>query len=75
MPTLDGAIEIRIPPHSQGGQTLRLRGKGLAKQGGGQGNQYVRLKIMVPPNPTEKELDLLKQLAAESSFEARTAWK
>jgi curved DNA-binding protein len=75
VPTLDGAVEIRIPPGSQGGQTLRLKGKGLAKQGGGQGDQYVRLKIMVPPKPTEKELDLLKQLAAESSFEPRTSWK
>jgi curved DNA-binding protein len=75
VPTLDGAVEMRIPPGSQGGQTLRLRGKGLARQGGGQGDQYVRLKIMVPPKPTEKELDLLKQLATESSFEPRTSWK
>jgi curved DNA-binding protein len=74
VPTLDGQVELRIPPGSQGGQTLRLRGKGLAKQDGNQGDQYVRLKIVVPPKPNEKELELLKQLAAESSFEPRMSW-
>ena len=74
VPTLDGPVELRVPPGSQGGQTLRLRGKGLAKQDGSQGDQYVRLKIVVPPKPNEKELELLKQWAAESKFEPRSAW-
>jgi curved DNA-binding protein len=71
VPTLDGSVEMRVPPRSQGGQVLRLRGKGLAKPGGGQGDQYVRLKIVVPPKPTEKEIELMKDLAAESSFQPR----
>jgi curved DNA-binding protein len=74
VPTLDGPVELRIPAGSQGGQTLRLRGKGLAKQDGSQGDQYVRLKIVVPPKPTEKESELFKQLAAESKFEPRMSW-
>jgi curved DNA-binding protein len=74
VPTLDGPVDMRIPPGSQGGQILRLRGKGLAKPGGGQGDQYVRLKIVVPSKPTEKEVGLLKKLAAESSFEPRKSW-
>jgi DnaJ-class molecular chaperone len=74
VPTLDGLVELRIPPRSQGGQVLRLRGKGLAKQDGSQGDQYVRLKIVVPREPAEKELELLKRLAAESHFEPRMAW-
>lgn len=74
VPTLDGPVEMRVPPGSQGGQMLRLRGKGLAKQAGGQGDQYVRLKIVVPTKPTGKEAELLKQMAAESSFEPRKAW-
>jgi curved DNA-binding protein len=71
VPTLDGPVEIRIPANSQGGQTLRVRGKGLARPGGGQGDQYVRLKIVVPPKPTENEIELLKKLSAESSFNPR----
>ena len=71
VPTLDGPVEIRIPPNSQAGQMLRLRGKGLATSGGSQGDQYVRLKIVVPPKATEKEIELLKKLSAESSFNPR----
>jgi DnaJ-class molecular chaperone len=46
----------------------------LAKPDGSQGDQYVRLKIVVPAKPTEKELELLKKLAAESSFAPRMSW-
>src|SRR3989442_1072911 len=74
VPTLDGPVEMRIPPNSQGGKTLRLKGKGLALPGGGRGDQYVRLKIVVPPKPTEKEVELLKKLASESAFNARQSW-
>jgi DnaJ-class molecular chaperone len=74
VPTLDGSVAMRIPQNSQGGKTLRLKGRGLARQGGGQGDQYVRLKIVVPPKPTEKEIELLKNLAKESDFNARKSW-
>lgn len=74
VPTLDGPVEMRVPPGSQGGQVLRLRGRGLAKPSGGQGDQYVRLKIVVPAKPTEKEIELMKKLAAESDFNPRTSW-
>src|SRR4029077_14713979 len=74
VPTLDGPVEMRIPPNSQAGKTLRMKGRGLARPGGGQSDQYVRLKIVVPPKPTEKELKLLKDLARESDFNARKSW-
>lgn len=48
-PTLDGAVELAIPPGSNGGRTLRLRGKGLpAAEGKLGGDLYVTLKIMLP---------------------------
>jgi curved DNA-binding protein len=71
VPTLDGPVEMRVPPNSQGGQVLRLKSKGLARPGGGRGDQYVRLNIVVPQKPSEKEVELLKKLAAESGFDAR----
>ncbi|PYU35068.1 MAG: hypothetical protein DMG28_03930 [Acidobacteria bacterium] len=74
VPTLDGPVEMRIPPNSQGGQILRLRSKGLAQPGGGRSDLYVRLKIVVPPKPTDKEVELLKKLAAESGFNPRESW-
>lgn len=38
VPTLDGAVELKIPPGTSGGRTFRLRGKGLPKKGGGSGD-------------------------------------
>jgi curved DNA-binding protein len=71
VPTLDGNVEMTIPPGSQAGQRLRLRGKGLSRRDGGRGDQYVKVKIVTPLQPTEKEKSLFKQLAEESTFNPR----
>lgn len=48
-PTLDGKVELAVPPGSNGGRVLRLRGKGLpASEGKIAGDLYVSLKIMLP---------------------------
>jgi DnaJ-class molecular chaperone len=71
VPTLDGPVEMTIPAGAQAGQRLRLRGLGLNKRGGGRGDQFVRLKIVVPTKPTARERELFEQLAAESRFNPR----
>jgi DnaJ-class molecular chaperone len=70
-PTLDGPVEMRVPPNSQGGQMLRLKGKGFARPSGGRGDQYVRLNIVVPPNSSEREKELFQSLAETSTFNPR----
>jgi DnaJ-class molecular chaperone len=51
-PTLAGKVELTIPPGSNGGRTLRLRGKGLpAADGKPAGDLYVSLKLMAPEAP------------------------
>lgn len=72
VPTIEGKAEMKIPAGSQAGQRLRLRGQGLNKRGGGRGDQYVRLKIVVPTQPTEREKLLYKELAEASHFKPRT---
>ena len=71
VPTLDGTVEMKIPPGTQGGKKLRLRGLGLSRRNGGRGDQYVRLKIVNPPDLSAKQRDLFEQLAAESRFDPR----
>lgn len=71
VPTLDGPVKMRVPAGSQGGQVLRLKGKGVARQGGGRGDQYVRLNIVVPPDPSDREKELLQSLADVSAFDPR----
>ena len=58
VPTLDGAVELKIPPNSSSGRTLRLKGKGLPKPEGGNGDLYVALRIVLPEKP-DPELEKL----------------
>ncbi len=71
VPTLDGLVEMTVPAGAQGGQRLRLRGQGLNLRGGGRGDEYVRLKIVIPPRMTEGERALFEKLSAESRFNPR----
>jgi len=71
VPTIDGKGEMKVPAGAQGGQRLRLKGQGLNKQGGGRGDQYVKLKIVVPSHPTEREKKLYEELAKVSRFNPR----
>lgn len=48
VPTIRGPVRARIPPGTQGGQTFRLSGKGVKKKGGGYGDEYHRVQIVVP---------------------------
>jgi curved DNA-binding protein len=71
VPTIDGKAEMKVPAGSQSGQRLRLRGQGLNKRGGGRGDLYVRLKVVVPTQPSEREKQLYQELAAASQFKPR----
>jgi DnaJ-class molecular chaperone len=75
VPTLEGAVEMTIPAGTQSGRRLRLRGQGMQRRGGGRGDQYVRVQIVIPPTLTEQERTLLEKLAAESRFNARELMK
>ncbi len=63
VPTLDGPVEVTIPPRTQTGKKLRLRGKGWPKPGGGRGDQYVELRVVIPEHPTPEEERLYRELA------------
>ncbi|MFH0702315.1 MAG: DnaJ C-terminal domain-containing protein [bacterium] len=60
--TLHGIVKVTVPPGTQTGKSLRLKGLGLPKKEGGFGDHTVKIKIMIPNNPTEKEKDLYKKL-------------
>jgi len=71
VPTLDGNADIRVPPGIHSGQRLRLRGQGLNVRGGGRGDHFARLKIVVPRELTEAEKKLFQELAKVSHFKPR----
>ena len=63
--------KVKVPRGSSTGRRLRLRGEGMPNPRGTAGDLYAEIKVMVPPEPTERERDLFKQLAAESTFDPR----
>src|SRR4029077_4338150 len=71
VPTLNGRVNIRIPPGTQNGQKLRVRGRGLPLREGGAGDLIVETTIEVPGNVTDSERKLWEQLAKESRFNPR----
>jgi len=60
--TLHGKIGIKIPPKTSSGQMLRLKNLGLPQKGGGYGNLNARIKIVIPKDITEKEIELYKKM-------------
>ena len=60
--TLHGNIGIKIPPKTSSGQMLRLKNLGLPKKDGGFGNLNAKIKIIIPNNLTEKQIELYKQI-------------
>jgi curved DNA-binding protein len=71
VPTLDGPVELTVPPNTQAGQRLRLRGQGMSRKGGGRGDQYARIQIVNPPSLSPTERELFQKLASESRFDPR----
>jgi molecular chaperone DnaJ len=64
VPTLDGHTKLHIPAGTQNDKVFRLKGKGIPYlHGYGRGDQYVRVKVMVPTSLSEKEKALLREFA------------
>jgi molecular chaperone DnaJ len=66
VPTLDGKGKMRIPAGTQPGTVLRIKGKGVPRRGGtGRGDQRVEVQIEVPTQLTDRQRQLLEELARE----------
>ena len=54
VPTPTGDVQMSVPKGSNTGTTLRLRGKGAPRRSGGQGDQFVKLKVVLPKSPNSE---------------------
>jgi curved DNA-binding protein len=69
VPTLPGRVSLRIPPETQNGRTIRLAGQGMPRDGGGFGDLFVTVKVVLPTKLNDKERELATELAAERRTE------
>ncbi|MCU0511049.1 MAG: molecular chaperone DnaJ [Anaerolineae bacterium] len=68
IPTIDGEVDLVVPPGTQTGKVFRLRGKGVPRlrsdgSSAGRGDQLVYINVAVPAKLTPRQRELFEQLA------------
>jgi molecular chaperone DnaJ len=72
VPTPDGRISLKVPPGSQDGKMLRVRGHGAPKlKGGGRGDLLARLRVDVPTKLTKAEREAIENLQKVAQRDVR----
>ncbi|BCL14991.1 molecular chaperone DnaJ [Micromonospora sagamiensis] len=71
VPTLDGAVTLRVPPGTPSGRVLRARGKGVVRRDGQAGDLLVTLDVVVPARLSDEARTALETFAAHTPPAAR----
>lgn len=71
VPTLDGLVSMSVPPGTSGGRTLRLKGKGWPKSGGGRGDHYVHVEIVLPPKIDDELAEFIESWSQSHPYSVR----
>ncbi len=72
VPTIDGRVTVTIPPGSNTGSMLRLKGKGVPGQRGGRrGDQIVELEVVLPDRPDDELRSFLQGWSLRHRYDVR----
>ena len=71
LPTLQGKIQLTLPPNTPSGKRLRLKGRGYGKP---VGDLVVQVLIQIPPAVTEEDQTWYQQMAEQRGFNPRVNW-
>ncbi|MGW4329243.1 molecular chaperone DnaJ [Nocardia sp. NPDC004573] len=77
VPTLDGRVGVKVPAGTADGRTLRVRGRGVPKRGGGAGDLLVTVKVAVPQRLDGDAVEALQryqEAERASGFDPRAGW-
>jgi molecular chaperone DnaJ len=69
LPTLDGAVKMRIPEGTQPGRVFRIRGRGIPQASGKnapRGDHMVHIQVEVPTELTARQRELIEEFARAS---------
>jgi len=70
VPTLDGAVELNIPPGTSSGRTFRIGGKGMPGEGKA-GDLYATVRIALPAKADTELEDLMRHWREEKPYDPR----
>jgi DnaJ-class molecular chaperone len=74
VPTVGGPVMLNIPANSNTGKSLRLKGRGLLDRRTQQrGDQYVKLKVVLPDDADDKLKEFLKAWEQGKAYDPRAA--
>ena len=71
VPTLDDEVTVKLPPGTQNGKTLRVRGRGAPRRTGGNGDLLVKVEVDVPQKLSRKGKEALERFAEEHTASPR----
>ncbi|MEE8534406.1 MAG: DnaJ C-terminal domain-containing protein, partial [Kiloniellales bacterium] len=72
VPTIHGHVSMKIPPGSNSGSTLRLKGKGIVdRKTGVKGDQYVNLRVELPDKPDADLQEFIKRWGKSHAYDPR----
>jgi curved DNA-binding protein len=72
VPTPTGMVQMKVPPGVKSGQSLRLRGKGWPNAKGSNGDQLVKLQIVIPKDMNLQELEYYEKIAVVRTSKPRS---
>lgn len=70
-PTIDGLVSVTVPAGSNTGSMLRLKGKGVGREGKESGDHYVKLQVILPAKPDKELIEFVKNWEAEHAYNVR----
>ena len=72
VPTIHGAVTVKVPRGSNTGSILRLKGKGIpAAQGNAAGDQYVKLRVVLPDPPDAELTQFVERWGERHPYDVR----
>ena len=75
VPTLSGSAEITLPPHTNAGKTLRLRGKGLPHSKDKMGDLMVTIRLVLPEKVNSEFEALMVQWRSNTPYDPRKSFE
>jgi molecular chaperone DnaJ len=74
VPSLEGDVRLRVPPGTQPGQRLRVRGRGVPTLSGEPGDLVAEIRLVLPEVLDERSKELMREFGRLHADDVRRDW-